>query len=45
MKINPKAFLRRCFDCNKDYPNHPGSSLHRGLWRCYACTRDLKAKK
>ena len=38
MTINPKAFLRRCFNCNKDYRDHLGSSLRRGIWRCASCT-------
>lgn len=39
MTINPRAFLRRCFDCNKDFRDHQGSSLRRGIWRCAECTK------
>ena len=42
MTLNPRAFLRRCFDCNRDMQDHPGSSLKRGIWRCAACTKGRK---
>jgi ribosomal protein L37AE/L43A len=39
MTINPRAFLRRCFACNKDFRDHPGSSMRNGIWRCAKCTK------
>ena len=39
MTLNPKAFLRRCFTCNRDMRDHAGSSLRHGIWRCAECTK------